>query len=75
MKLSIFVLKFLFIGALFIVTNENLYLKNPADREIFFNLFYSWFSQLSSHLTKITGFVTNSEWLPAPENYSVNLEG
>jgi len=73
MKISIFVLKFLFIGALFIVSNENLYLKNPADLESFSNLFLSWLQALTDKVLEITGYVINSEWLP--QNDPVELAG
>lgn len=68
MKITIVILKFLFIGALFLVTNENLYLSNPQDRQVFFDLFYSWLANLFNHAVQLTGYVTESEWLP--QNYS-----
>ena len=73
MKIWIFLVKFLFIGMLFIVSTENLYMKNAGDRTIFFNHFYSWVSELSSHISQITSYVINSEWLPsADENTQKN---
>ncbi|MBS3098668.1 hypothetical protein J4462_00485 [Candidatus Pacearchaeota archaeon] len=64
MKLIIFIVKFLLIGALFIVTNENLALQDQANREIFYIEFQSWISDLSTHIGEITGYIINSEWLP-----------
>ena len=64
MKLSILIIKFLFIGALFIVSNENLHLKDTNEREAFFQHYYDWLNTLFAHATQITAYVTNSEWLP-----------
>ena len=64
MKLSIIILKFLFIGALFIISNENLALHNPDSREIFYQHYFSWLSTIFDHAKQITGYVVNSGWLP-----------
>lgn len=68
MKLSLTIIKFLFIGMLFIVSNNNLYLKDTDDRQIFLDSFYSWINGLLSHAYEITGYVINSEWLPSNNN-------
>ncbi len=64
MKITISLVKFLFIGALFIVSNENLFLNNPEHLSKFFELFYIWLSGIFSQAWQITGYVINSEWLP-----------
>jgi hypothetical protein len=67
MKFSIILVKFLFLGALFIVSNHNLYLNDVSDRGAFYDLFYNWLSTLFNHSQQIVGYVIDSEWLP-PEN-------
>ena len=62
-------MKFMFIGALFLVSNNNLYLSVPQDRAVFFELLYSWTNELYGQGLQIAGYVVNSEWLP--ENSSV----
>lgn len=57
-------MKFLFIGVLFIVSNNNLHLSEEQDLTKFFDLFYSWLSGLFSRVREITGYVVDSEWLP-----------
>ena len=74
MKVIIFLIKFLFIGALFIVSNENLYLNNQEDFSSFYDMFFSWLSNLSGHVLKIAGYVVNSEWLPRNEAQDSSLE-
>ncbi|MEK6854925.1 MAG: hypothetical protein AABX73_01765 [Nanoarchaeota archaeon] len=64
MKVVIGILKFLFLGALFIVSNENLHLINREEFVVFSELFYNWINTLFSHTLQITGFVVNSEWVP-----------
>jgi hypothetical protein len=64
MKVYISIIKFLFLGALFIVSNHNLYLNDPADREVFYGQFNSWLDTLFTHSLQIAGYVVDSEWLP-----------
>ncbi|MBU0466927.1 MAG: hypothetical protein KJ718_00930 [Nanoarchaeota archaeon] len=64
MKITISILKFLFLGALFIVSNENLHLNEVQERTEFYGLFYSWLETLFNHSMQIVGYVTDSEWLP-----------
>jgi len=64
MKIYLFVLKFLFIGALFIVSNNNLHIINLEERNVFYSHFYSWLLGLFDSVGQIVGYVTKSEWLP-----------
>lgn len=64
MKITIFILKFFFLGMLFIVSNYNLHIDQPVDRATFYELFYSWLSNLSTHSQQIVGYVVDSQWLP-----------
>lgn len=72
MKIWIFLIKFLFIGALFIVSNNHLYLSDPTDFDSFVGLFHTWLANIFLHSLQITGYVINSEWLP-PGNESFIL--
>ena len=73
MKVYLFILKFLFIGALFIVSNNNLHLADINERGIFYNSFYSWITGLIDHAAQITGYVTKSEWLPGSDKPQQNI--
>ncbi|MAG38185.1 hypothetical protein CMI45_02255 [Candidatus Pacearchaeota archaeon] len=64
MKLSLIVIKFLFIGALFIVSTQNLYLSDSDDFDKFVGIYTSWLSNLFDNAKAITGYVVKSEWLP-----------
>jgi hypothetical protein len=74
MKITIVIIKFLFIGALFIVSNENLHLSVPTERSTFFDNFFSWLDTLFGHSLEIVGYVVNSEWLPQEQQQSSLLE-
>jgi hypothetical protein len=64
MKVSLIIIKFLLIGALFIVSNKNLYLSHQEDLNTFFDLYYSWLGTLYTHAMQISGYVVDVEWLP-----------
>lgn len=65
MKIIILIIiKFLLISALFIVSNENLHLRDPRDREIFFNTYSSWLGNIFDQSVEIAGSVINLKWLP-----------
>lgn len=64
MKIWIFVIKFLFIGALFIVSNYNLNLGNPEHFEMFKGFYFSWLDGVYQRGAQVTGYVVESGWLP-----------
>ncbi len=73
MKITMVVLKLLFLGALFIASNHNLHLNDNTEREIFFNYYVSWISNLFHQGVDVTGYVIKFEWLPrANETYMIN---
>lgn len=73
MKIWIFIVKFIFIGSLFIVSNHNLYLSEASDRELFIDYFSSWLGKLYEKSSEITGYVVSSAWLP-DKNLDFSLE-
>jgi len=75
MKIPIIVLKFLFIGALFILSNHNLHLQNASDFSTFGDLYYSWLSSLFEHTKNLTGYVASADWLPGINGSIVNSTG
>ena len=64
MKIIMALVMFLVLGALFIVSNENLILRDEGDFDKFSELYYDWLSGLFDNGRQITGYVVNSEWLP-----------
>lgn len=72
MKASIIIIKLLFLAALLIVSNNELYLKDAGDREVFFNHYYSWLEKLFDQGMGVTSYVVKSEWLPKDESIFLN---
>ncbi|MEM4325711.1 MAG: hypothetical protein QXU40_00195 [Candidatus Pacearchaeota archaeon] len=58
------IIKVLFISALFIISNENLNIKDPEDRSVFFDLYSLWAKKVFNQSMEIAGYVVNSKWLP-----------
>ena len=64
MKFTIILIKFLFVGALFIISNHQLYLSNQEQMNEFWNRYYDWLSILFENAGEISGYVIQSAWLP-----------
>jgi len=64
MKVTIIIIKLLFLGALFIISNHELYLSEINDREVFFNMYYDWIDGIFSQTLSVTAYVAKFEWLP-----------
>ncbi|HIK00632.1 TPA: hypothetical protein H1016_03770 [archaeon] len=64
MKISLAILKFLFIGALFLVSNYNLHMNVAEERGQFFDMYTSWLGKIFDQAAEITAYVTSSSWLP-----------
>jgi len=64
MKVALIVVKLLFLAAFIIISNNNLYMTDAVDREVFFDKYTGWIGNLFSHGAEVTGFVVKFEWLP-----------
>ena len=65
MKIIILILiKFFLISALFIISNENLHLGDPIERETFFDTYYTWLGNIFDQTKEIVNSVINLKWLP-----------
>lgn len=67
MKLILLVLTFFVLGALFIISNQNLALHDSEDFRVFRQEYYTWVSHLFNNGQGILGYVVKSEWLPGNE--------
>ena len=65
MKITIVLIKFLFLGALFIISNNMLYLSHSEDRHIFFDMYYNWLDNLFGNTLRLSGYLIHFEWLPS----------
>lgn len=64
MKVTLVILKLLFLGALFIVSNHNLHLSYEAERNTFFQLYSAWIENLANQGVQVSSYVVKFEWLP-----------
>lgn len=64
MKFQMFLVKLFILGALFIISNNNLHLLVSVERELFFNLYFNWIGGLFNQGIEVTSYVVQFEWLP-----------
>lgn len=64
MKLILILIKVFVIGALLIISNQNLSISDSSNREYFINEYTSWVSNLFEKGLSITSYVIKNEWLP-----------
>lgn len=64
---------FLIIGALFIISNQNLALSDGDNFAKFRVSYYSWFSHIFDNGKNIAGYVVKSEWLPSENQGIIDL--
>ncbi len=67
MKIIMFLLLFLFVGGLFIISNQNLKLNNPENINLFFTEYKVWLNDLVDNSKTVSGFLIKMEWLPEVE--------
>ena len=64
MKILMFVILFLFIGAFFIISNEKIKINNSENVNLFFEKYVAWMDDLADNSKIVIGYVIKSEWLP-----------
>lgn len=69
MKVTLILVKLLFLGALFIISNHNLHLNDHAEREVFLEMYYNWIDNLFDQGIQVTSYVVKFEWLPNNKSY------
>lgn len=68
MKVLMFLLIFLFFGAFFIVSNNNLKLNTRENINLFFSSYFSWFDDLAQNTRTLVGNVIKMDWFPKDFN-------
>ena len=70
MRVLAVVFVFLFVGALFVVSNENLHLSEREDFSKFYGMYYNWIASLLGNFKNLTLFVVKFDWIPKEINES-----
>ena len=64
MRLLVFIFLFLFLGAMFVVTENSLALAEQGNMVKFFGLYETWMENFIVNVKTITGDVVGLEWFP-----------
>jgi hypothetical protein len=64
MRAVIILMAFLILGGLFIVSNNDLALKDSGNIGELGERYYDWIGNLFGNGKEFTGYVINSDWLP-----------
>jgi hypothetical protein len=64
MRILVFIFLFLFLGAMFVVSENSLALVNQENRDDFFGLYEEWIDNFFVNIKTITGDVVGLEWFP-----------
>lgn len=64
MKIFLFVVVFLLMGAFFIISNDNLHVGNPEQFDSFMTKYYDWFFKLGNNVMTATSYAINIDWMP-----------
>ncbi len=67
MKIVLFIIFFLLLGAFFIISEKNLFLKNPEARKELAVSYFTWIKQLFDNSKNLAGYVIKFDWLPNPK--------
>jgi hypothetical protein len=65
MKILLFFLIFLFIGAFFIISQNNLELIKEGNLSRFVSLYSSWLISTAKNIGVLTGHIVKMDWLPS----------
>ena len=59
---------FLLIGAFFIISENNLALRDSENRTKFAELYTSWADKIFDNSRNLAGYVVKLDWMPEKEN-------
>ncbi len=62
--LVLIVIKFFFISSLFVISNGDLHLNDPSEREVFFDVYSRWIGNIFLQISDVAEYVLDSNWLP-----------
>lgn len=67
MKILILLMMFLLIGAFFIISQENLALKEKENIDKFVGDYYEWIGSIIDNTGSLTGYIIKMKWLPGEQ--------
>jgi len=67
MKILVFLMMFLLVGAFFIISENKLALKDSENRERFYDMYQDWANRIFDNSKGLAGYVIKLDWLPEKE--------
>ncbi|MFH1500943.1 MAG: hypothetical protein ABIE22_03285 [archaeon] len=67
MKIEMLIMMFFIIGALFIISENNLALRNQEGLSAFYSMYIDWIGSVFNNGISATGYVVKMNWLPDSE--------
>ena len=64
MKITIVIVMFLLLGAFFIISQNNLALKNTENIDNFVSMYARWMTRIFDNGNSAVGYVVKMDWLP-----------
>ena len=64
MRILIFLVMFLILGALFIISDNNLAMVKKENSQKFYQIYLGWTNKIYSNLKSMTGNVIRMDWFP-----------
>ena len=64
MKIQMVVIKVFILGALLIISNQNLHIGISSERQVFLDSYTGWITNIFDQIADVTGYVIKFEWLP-----------
>ena len=58
------IIKVFILGALLILSNQNLHIGISSERQVFFDSYTGWITSIVDQVVDVTGYVIKFEWLP-----------
>jgi hypothetical protein len=73
MRWLLLLLMFFFFGAFFIISNDNLHIRDSGELAKFQHNYYLWLGGIFDNAKSITGYVVKFGWLPDETQGTKNI--
>lgn len=64
MKFLIILFMFFILGALFVISNDQINFSGNSEEKVFFDLYLDWVDGIFGNAKSVTGYAINMDWLP-----------
>ena len=64
MKIYLIIAMLVLMNAFFIISNNDLALKDGENIKTFFSLYFDWVKDIGNNITELTGNIVKLDWVP-----------